>query len=128
MHHTIGALGKATGERPKTLRYWTEQGLLQADRTSSNYRTYGLAALDTVAFIRTAQAAGFTLRDIKTLLGLANTQQKPCNEVKTLAQLRLSEVQAQLRQLRRLESSLKELAAAPVTACPDERCTFLPST
>lgn len=126
MYYTIGALGKATGERPKTLRYWTEQGLLQAERTPSNYRTYGLEAVDTVAFIRTAQAVGFTLRDIEALLGLANIQQKPCSEVKTLAQLRLSEVQAQLCQLRRLESSLKELATTPVTACPDERCTFLP--
>lgn len=128
MHYTIGALGEATGERPKTLRYWTEQGLLQAERSPANYRRYGLEAPDRVAFIRSAQAAGFTLRDIKALLELARSGNKPCAEVKTLAGARLSAVQAQLRQLHALEAALRKLATTPDTACPDERCAFLPGT
>lgn len=126
MHYTIGALGAATGERPKTLRYWTDQGLLQADRTAANYRSYGPEASGRVAFIRSAQAAGFTLRDIKTMLELAGGDNKPCAEVKTLARARLSDVRAQLRQLRTLEAALVGLVTVPEAACPDERCTFLP--
>jgi MerR family transcriptional regulator, copper efflux regulator len=126
VYYTIGALGAATGERPKTLRYWTEQGLLQADRTAANYRSYGPKAPGSVAFIRLAQAAGFTLRDIKALLELAGGDDKPCAEVRALAQARLSDVQAQLRQLRTLEASLTGLATVSDAACPDERCAFLP--
>ena len=126
MRYTIGALGAVTGERPKTLRYWTDQGLLQADRTAANYRSYGPEASGSVAFIRSAKAAGFTLHDIKTLLELAGGDNKPCVEVKALAQARLFDVQAQLRQLRTLEAALVGLATVPDAACPNERCTFLP--
>ena len=126
MPYTIGALGALTGEQPKTLRYWTERGLLQAERTEANYRSYGPEAADHVIFIRSAQAAGFTLRDIKALLELAERDKKPCAEVKTLAQARLSDVQARLRQLRKLETALTTLATVPEAACPDERCAFLP--
>lgn len=125
-YYTIGALGAATGERPKTLRYWTDQGLMQADRTATNYRSYGPEAPGRVAFIRSAQAAGFTLRDIKTLLELAGGDNKPCAGVKTLAQARLSDVQAQLRHLRTLEAALIGIATVPDAACPNEHCTLLP--
>ncbi|MBI0447287.1 MerR family DNA-binding transcriptional regulator, partial [Deinococcus sp. DB0503] len=37
---SIGQLATETGERVKTLRYWTDLGLLQHERKESGYRMY----------------------------------------------------------------------------------------
>jgi DNA-binding transcriptional MerR regulator len=125
-HYRIGALGAATGETVKTLRFWTEQGLLEAYRSDANYRCYGPDASTRVTFIRLAQATGFRLRDIKTLLFLADGSIKPCNEVKKLAEARLTDVQTQLQQLHAFAAALRDLVTLPSETCPDERCHFLP--
>ena len=127
MTYRIGELSTITGEARKTLRYWTDQELLTAERSPANYRLYGPEAVRTVAFIRSAQAAGFKLRDIKDLLRLASGDQRPCRDVKALARERLADVRRQLEQLRTFETTLTSLVTTPETTCPGETCTFLPN-
>lgn len=126
MGYRIGVLGDLTGETTKTLRYWTDLGLLVADRSAAGYRIYGAQAVERATFIRTAQTAGFRLRDIGDLLAFAEREGRPCRDVRALAAERLAAVRAQLARLRAYEASLTDLAAAPDAACPDERCAFLP--
>jgi Fic family protein len=65
----IGELAKQSGEEVSTIRYWTNEGLLQtADRTKSGYRLYEQLALDTVMKIKELQAQRLTLEEIKQLL------------------------------------------------------------
>jgi hypothetical protein len=42
MQLSIGDLANVTGETVKTLRYWTDQGLLDTERGENNYRYYSL--------------------------------------------------------------------------------------
>ena len=50
---TIGELGKATGTKAETIRYYERIGLLASpDRTQGNYRAYGKGALARLSFIR----------------------------------------------------------------------------
>ncbi len=67
---TIGQLARRVGLRTSALRFYQEQGLLQPiGRTESGYRLYTPEAEQRLRFIQRAQRLGFSLADIRTLLG-----------------------------------------------------------
>lgn len=71
------------------------QSLLEPDaRTRGNYRQYGGDSLDRLRFIRSAQATGFSLDDIRQLLSLTHADEPPCDEVIALTKKRLADVRA----------------------------------
>ena len=62
---TIGGLAKAAGVRVETVRYHQRRGLLpEPARPPGEVRRYGETDLKRLRFIRSAQAAGFTLAEI----------------------------------------------------------------
>lgn len=67
---TIGELAKRANVATSLLRYYEKEGLLApSGRTSSGYRLYAPAAERTLRFIRSAQRYGFSLNDIRVILG-----------------------------------------------------------
>ena len=66
----IGQLAKRAGVAIDTVRYYERNHLLApAGRLASGYRRYGDSELKRLRFIRRAKALGFTLEDIRGLLG-----------------------------------------------------------
>jgi DNA-binding transcriptional MerR regulator len=52
-HLVIGELGRLTGTKVETIRYYERIGLLAGPmRTSANYRAYGSEHLNRLSFIR----------------------------------------------------------------------------
>jgi DNA-binding transcriptional MerR regulator len=110
---TIGQLARSVNLADSTIRFYEREGLLRpAGRTPGNYRFYGSEARDRLAFIRAAQAAGFELADIKSMLAFQDGRIAPCAEVLQLVNTRLDSVRAQLRKLRHVESVLVEFQRA----------------
>lgn len=107
---TIGSLAAATGLKATALRYYErERLLLPNDRSISGYRLYDQDSLERVQFIRSAQAAGFTLEDIRLLLQLESGGAVQCKrEVQELIQRRLSEVEVKMKDLKRVKARLSE--------------------
>lgn len=104
---TIGQLANIAGVANSAIRFYERLGLLRpAGRTSGNYRYYGADAQDRLTFIRAAQATGFELSDIRSLLAIRDGGVAPCGEVRTLVTTRLSSVRGQLRRLRDIERLL----------------------
>jgi MerR family mercuric resistance operon transcriptional regulator len=104
---TIGALAKAAGVPTSTIRYYERSGLLRpVARTGGNYRAYTQQSLDRLRFIRSAQATGFSLDDVRELLSLTHSDDPPCDEVLTLTKKRLSEVRERIKELRHVEKVL----------------------
>lgn len=104
---TVGETAKAVGVAPSTLRYYERRGLLTpSDRSRSAYRLYDQEAVERLAFIRAAQGVGFTLDDIRTLLEL--DADAPCEEVQTLLERRLTDVEAKLTNLKRVRATLSD--------------------
>jgi DNA-binding transcriptional MerR regulator len=65
----IGELAKRTGLTNSRIRFYESAGLLKAvDRRSNGYRTYPPQAALVLELIATAQKAGFSLDEIRTLL------------------------------------------------------------
>ncbi|MGH9075039.1 MAG: MerR family transcriptional regulator, partial [Acidimicrobiales bacterium] len=62
----------AAGVNVQTLRYYERRGLLsEPDRLGSGYRAYGPEAVRVVRFVKRAQALGFSLEEVESLLELA---------------------------------------------------------
>jgi len=121
---TIGQLAKSVGVADSTIRYYEREGLLHpAGRSPGNYRVYGPEAQDRLTFIRAAQAAGFELADIKSMLAFQDGHVTPCAEVRDLVRTRLGNVRVQLGKLRHVEHVLVEFERAcerrpRAKACP----------
>jgi MerR family transcriptional regulator, redox-sensitive transcriptional activator SoxR len=65
---TIAELSARSGAAPSALRYYEDQGLISAERTSGNQRRYPRYMLRRIAFIRAGRQLGLSLRDIKKAL------------------------------------------------------------
>ncbi len=105
--YTIGELAKAAEVPTSTLRYYERRGLVQPDnRSQGNYRLYGPEALERVHFVRAAQATGFTLDDVATLLNLRVTANRPCEDVQVLMEERLADVKTRMAELRHVQRVL----------------------
>ncbi len=104
---TIGQVAAAVGVAATTLRFYEREGLLSpTDRSRAGYRLYDDGAVQRLEFIRSAQAVGFTLEDIRALLELNGDS--PCKEVQALIERRLTEVDEKLTDLTRVRSTLAD--------------------
>lgn len=107
----IGELARRAGTTTKALRYYEGIGLLVADsRTPAGYRQYGSGALDRLAFIRAAQALGFSLGEIRGITGLRDRGETPCGHVLQLIRTRSSEIAGRIADLQQLHQELLHLA------------------
>lgn len=61
----IRELATAAGTSTRTLRYYEEQGLLPAGRSANGYRVYDEHHVRVVREIRSLQAIGFSLADVR---------------------------------------------------------------
>lgn len=108
----IGDLAAASGTTARTIRFYEQAGVLPAPgRTASGYRDYGSEVVDRLAFIRRAQAAGLSLREIRQVLAILDRGDAPCGHVRGVLADRLDAVRAQIAELVTLETHLETLLA-----------------
>ena len=123
---TIGELASRASLRASTIRYYEREGLLCADgRTAGNYRFYGPQAVDRLRFIRSAQASGLALGDIRVLLDFRDGDLSPCDEVQHLIEARSAEVNQQMKQLRLVQRVLGRFRDACEKTTRGEDCPVL---
>jgi len=125
----IGEVAEVTGVTAKTLRFYEDRSLLHEPmRTPAGYRDYPRETVDRVRFIRQAQAAGLTLRQIGEVLEIRDGGRPPCGHVAVLVEERLTEVEQRLVELRRTRVQLRRLRGRlddldPVDCPPGDICT-----
>ena len=106
----IGEVAKASGVGVETLRFYERRGLLgRPRRTAANYRVYDESVLERLAFIRRAQAIGFSLDEIQTIIAESEDGRLPCGHVRELARRKLTELDERLRELRQHRGELARL-------------------
>jgi MerR family mercuric resistance operon transcriptional regulator len=108
---TIGGLAKAAGVGVETVRYYQRRGLLpEPARPPGEVRRYGDDDLKRLRFIRSAQAAGFTLNEIGELILLDASDDRA--RARELAQARVAALDEKIEELREARDALAHLAAA----------------
>lgn len=104
----IGQLADATKERVRTLRYWQDEGPLEAQRTDGGYRVFPDTMVERVRFLRQVQALGLSLDGIREVLAVCTVGLQPCKYVRERLRKHLPSVRERVRQLRALEDELEE--------------------
>ena len=106
----IGELARAAETNAETIRYYERIGLLPAPpRTSGNYRDYSAAHVSRLSFTRRARDLGFSIDQIRALLGLSDQKNKLCDAVDAVAREHLAEVKRKLADLTALRRELESL-------------------
>jgi len=106
---TISKLADAARVNVETIRYYERRGLIeQPEKPAQGYRKYPLQTLTRIRFIKRAQELGFTLEDIGHLLMM---EDQPCAQARQLAEQKLAQVQAKLRDLQQLAEALRMLVS-----------------
>jgi MerR family transcriptional regulator, mercuric resistance operon regulatory protein len=120
----IGALAKRTGLTVEGISFYEKAGTLRAPaRTAGQHRLYSQADLKRLSFIRRARQLGFTLDDIRALLGLAdNTGDHSCADAHRLGAKHLDDVGAKIADLKKMEKALRGMVAScakgTLSVCP----------
>src|SRR5688572_3320439 len=121
---SIAELARSAGVGVETVRYYQRRGLLPDPRPqrtgTSGIRHYGAEETRKLRFIRSAQAAGFTLEEIAELLRLDSSGDRP--RAREMARMRIAELDARIAALQAARASLarlaRECAAGDKGPCP----------
>ncbi len=105
---TIGEVARTAGVATPTLRYYEQEALLSpTTRSRAGYRLYDAQAIEQLRFIRSAQAVGFTLDDIRTLGRLEGESGRSCQaDLRRLLVERLAGINEKMKDLYRIQQAL----------------------
>lgn len=104
---TIGRLAKRLSLNPRTIRFYEQVGVLpEPARSDAGYRLYTSQDEDRLRFVRSAQAIGLTLGEIKEILAFRDRGERPCGYVEEVLEARLAEINQRMRELRTLKREL----------------------
>lgn len=126
---SIGFVARQTGCTVPTIRYYEEIGLLPpAGRTEAGQRQFDERTIRRLGFIRRCRDFGFSIEQVRELVGLVDASDRPCAEVRDIAATHLVEVRRKLDELKALEASLSAFVCSCESACvggPAVDCTIL---
>jgi len=104
----IGEIATLAGVQVGTLRFYERERLLPpARRQRSGYRAFDPSTVVRVRFIRRAQELGFSLVEIRELLAASDARGQVVGaELEKLAAEKLAEIDARIRDLRRVRRAV----------------------
>ena len=105
-------VARATGCNLETIRYYETVGIMpDPPRSAKGYRCYDDAHVRRLKFIMRSRDLGFSLEEIRGLLGLVDDRTQTCAQVQTVAESHLQDVQEKIADLKRIERVLSETVA-----------------
>ena len=107
----IGELSRLTGLPVKTIRYYSDVGLVpEADRTMSNYRRYDHASLVRLEYVRTLRELGLDIATIRRVLDQGA-------DLRSVAAAHAEAIGAQIRVLRLRRAALRAITQPARNNC-----------
>ena len=121
---TISGLAAAAEVSIETVRYYQRRGLLhQPARPPGGVRRYASEDVGQLRFIQRAQAMGFTLEEIRSLIKLR--AQDACHATRALAVSKLRMIDTNIRELQQLREELAQLVAACDANAGESHCPVI---
>ena len=120
---SIGALSERSGVNVETIRYYEKIGVMPLPaRSAGGYRIYGHDHVRRLHFVRRGRELGFSLDELRGLLHLVDGHTYSCAEVHELTIRHLADIRQKIKDLRRLEKVMSDMAAQcsrdQVPQCP----------
>lgn len=104
---TIARLAAAANVGVETVRFYQRKGLMPVPATATAVRHYDDGDIQRLRFIRAAQRAGFSLKEIAELLELDASGDR--SRVQALTRTRLAAINAEMAQLAEARAALSGL-------------------
>lgn len=121
----IGQLAEQTGVSADTLRYYEREGLIEPPaRAANGYRSYREADAQRVRFVRSAQALGFTLAEIRGILPQLNAGHMDRRAIESHLQAKIAEIDGHIRQMQARKREL--IATFNALSCPADQPLTVP--
>lgn len=109
----ISELAKITGVTADTLRYYEKQALLDAPaRKQNGYRSYTGADVERIRFVRGAQALGFSLAEIRSIIPQLSAGEFGRADIERHLQAKMAQIDAHIHQLQTLKKELADTFAS----------------
>ena len=107
----IGNASRESGVSVKMVRHYESIGILpKAARTEGNYRLYGPNELHTLRFIKRARDLGFSMEDIRELVGLWQNKSRRSASVKKIVGTHVDGLKRKIAELESMVKALEHLA------------------
>lgn len=108
---TIGELAKSSGVNAKLIRHYESIGVVpKPSRTDSGYRIYSKTDIQFLKFIKRARGLGFSMKEIKKLIGLWRNKSRASKDVKALALTHVKALDTKILEMQEMADSLRLLA------------------
>ena len=121
---TIGNVAEAAGVGVETIRFYERQGLIaQPVKATAAYRRYDTQHVIRIRFIKRAQALGFNLEEVASLLTLEDGTDR--RNIRRIAGARLEETRRRIADLQRIENVLAHLLHDCETHVRTPRCPII---
>ena len=110
--YSRGALAKLSGVNSETIRYYEGIDLIpEPPRTDGGHRIYDESHLKRLSFIRRTRELGFTLKEVRALLELVDSDDYTCGEIRDRTVAHLNDVTQKIRDLQKMQRTLKSMAS-----------------
>lgn len=106
---SIGELARRAGLQPSAIRYYESEGLLPEPRRWNGRRIYDASALEWLSVVRLAQAAGFSIAEIHTLMHGFARGTPASRRWRALAERKLDEIRQRIAVAQAMERVLGTL-------------------
>lgn len=106
----IGELANLANVTSKMVRRYETQGIIpSAKRSDNGYRQYGENDVHVLKFVKRARELGFSMKDVKQLIGLWRNKSRSSAQVKKIAQKHILELEVKLQEIQAMLATLKHL-------------------
>lgn len=107
----IGELAKQSGVNAKLIRHYETIGIIpKAARTESGYRIYSKNDVQFLRFVKRARSLGFSMKEIKKLVGLWRNKSRASKDVKAMAMAHVQELDRKISEMKEMADNLRALA------------------
>ena len=119
----IGEAAAGSGVNAKLIRHYESIGVIpKASRTEAGYRVYSETDVHILTFVRRARGLGFSMKEIKRLVGLWRNKSRASADVKAMALQHIEDLDRKVAELQAMSKTLKQLAKSchgdARAACP----------
>jgi MerR family transcriptional regulator, redox-sensitive transcriptional activator SoxR len=105
---TIGEVARQAGLRSSAIRYYEDIGVLPKPERTHRHRRYSSRVFQQLAFIQLAQAAGFSIAEIQTLVSGFDETAPLGVRWRTLAEQKLAELDVLINRAQGMKRVLEE--------------------
>ncbi len=118
---SIGEVAKRAGIAASAIRFYESVGLIPRTPRRGGRRVYNPSILDRLALIELSKSAGFTIAEIKKLLGAFRSNTPPGVRWRTLARDKRVELEQRIAEAEQMKRVLEILVACECPTLDD--CT-----